>query len=142
MNTSQTNGLTILVVDDEEQILDIVSETLAAERYRVTPYNDPHLVLRAPTSDIEGHQLLITDWMMPFLNGLELMQGLKTAGLLPPKILIMTGNMSEQLQHDMFSIQKKFAEYDIRLIGKPFQLTDLIATVGEMLGNPTTTNGS
>ncbi|GEM_PF-5952654 len=131
----------ILLVDDEDQMLDIVSEVLVAGNYHVTRFNNPGLVLKAPAPDIEGHDLLLTDWMMPGLNDMELMRELKMAGLLPPKILIMTGNVSEQLQKDMFAIQQEFPEYDIRLIGKPFQLTTLVATVGEILGNPTT-NGS
>src|SRR5438874_11402246 len=66
---------TILVADDESHILHVVSLKLRNAGYRVVTARDGQEALELAT--IEKPDLLITDYHMPQLSGLELCQKLK-----------------------------------------------------------------
>lgn len=65
----------ILVVDDEVHILHVVSLKLRHGGYAVVTAQDGREALEL--AQVEQPDLLITDYQMPFLSGLELCQRLK-----------------------------------------------------------------
>jgi putative two-component system response regulator len=69
----------ILVVDDEPIARCLLHRILSAEGYRVTlaPNGEQALSLVRE----QGHQLVISDWKMPGMSGLELCQAIRAAGL-------------------------------------------------------------
>jgi putative two-component system response regulator len=69
----------VLVVDDEECLRQSVSYTLRSEGYRVTTAcngREAMEILRA-----NGQQLVVSDWNMPGMNGLELCRAVREADL-------------------------------------------------------------
>ena len=64
----------ILVVDDDALILTALSRILQSEGYEVVTHNDPLSAARE-----EGIHVVLTDFMMPGMNGIETLRALKTA---------------------------------------------------------------
>jgi CheY-like chemotaxis protein len=74
---------TILLVDDDPNILRLLRLLVEREGYRVLTAPDGQVALAAAA--IERPSLIVTDWMMPRVDGVELCRRLKgdsaTAGI-------------------------------------------------------------
>ena len=121
---------TILVADDESHILNVVSLKLRNAGYRVLTANDGQEALELAQQ--ERPDLLITDYHMPMLSGLELCRRLKqdpATTSIPAIMLTARGYHLEP--HDT-------ADSGIRrMLSKPFSPRHLLATVNEVIGeNP------
>lgn len=118
---------TILVVDDESHILNVVSLKLRNAGFRVITATDGQEAL-----DLAGQEhpdLVITDYHMPHLSGLELCQRLRqseaTSGI-PAIMLTARGYQLEPKDTEQSGIR--------RMLSKPFSPRNLLATVNEVLG--------
>jgi two-component system alkaline phosphatase synthesis response regulator PhoP len=121
-----SNPKTILVADDESHILNVVSLKLANAGYTVLTAVDGQEALELATS--QRPDLLITDYHMPQLSGLELCQRLRqnpaTAGI-PTIMLTARGYSLEPSDTEQNGINC--------MLSKPFSPRQLLATVNEML---------
>jgi CheY-like chemotaxis protein len=116
---------TILVVDDEFAILDLLEMVLADEGHVVlTAANGRQALERLaqhPRPD-----LIISDYMMPILNGasmLEAMRDIETQRDIP---CIMMSSMPEQ------NVRQRVGDL-AAFIRKPFNLVDVIELVARVL---------
>ena len=66
---------TILVVDDDPYIVDVLSRQLQAKGFRVLPTTDPETAYTL--AETEHPDLIISDIAMPALDGFTLIKGLK-----------------------------------------------------------------
>jgi two-component system, cell cycle response regulator CpdR len=109
------SAYTILVVDDDPLVLDVVAKILAAPGCTVLTARDGAEALR--TLGERSVELMITDLIMPELDGVQL--GIQ-AKLMHPylHIIYITG----------FADIAKRARYG-RVLHKPIRLADLIQTV-------------
>jgi CheY-like chemotaxis protein len=118
---------TILVADDETHILHVVSLKLRNAGFTVVTARDGQEALDLALS--EAPDLLITDYHMPQLSGLELCRRLKqdpsTAGI-PAIMLTARGYSLEPADTESSGI--------LRMLSKPFSPRQLLATVQEVLG--------
>lgn len=117
MRPVETKPNTLLVVDDEADLLDVISTLLQSDgEYTVLCCDDPLQALHlAETRQID---LLLTDIVMPAMSGNELAQ--RMLSLHPTiKILMMTG-----YSHQAGSYP---------LLRKPFRLTELRHRIDEMM---------
>jgi CheY-like chemotaxis protein len=73
-------GLSILVVDDELDVAELLAELLAARGHRVTTAINGLLARSCLLS--QDFDLVVTDFMMPIIDGLELVRGMRTNGRL------------------------------------------------------------
>ena len=117
---------TILVADDESHILHVVSLKLRNAGYRVVTARDGQEALEMAQQ--ERPDLLITDYHMPQLNGLELCRRLKqdpkTTGI-PAIMLTARGYELEPSDTEQSGI--------LRMLSKPFSPRHLLSTVEEVL---------
>lgn len=117
---------TILVADDESHILHVVSLKLRNAGYRVVTARDGQEALEMAQQ--ERPDLLITDYHMPQLNGLELCRRLKqdpkTTGI-PAIMLTARGYELEPADTEQSGI--------LRMLSKPFSPRHLLSTVEEVL---------
>src|SRR5207237_6608988 len=117
---------TILVADDESHILHVVSLKLRNAGFRVVTAQDGQEALELAQQ--EKPDLLITDYHMPQLSGLELCQRLKqdpaTSGI-PAIMLTARGYHLEPSDTEQSGI--------LRMLSKPFSPRQLLATVNEVL---------
>jgi DNA-binding response OmpR family regulator len=83
---------TILVIDDDQQILNLVETLFQQEGARVITSLDPEAALRL----LYRHQpdLVIVDLMMPVMNGLELARRIRELSAVP--IMMLTAVSSDQ----------------------------------------------
>ena len=116
---------TILVVDDDPAILDVVCWTLEDEGFSTRRALDGlealEIIRAAPPN------LILLDLRMPRLNGWEVYRTLTTdprLKLIP--IIIMTADQAAHARrHDMT---------EARFLAKPFNLPDLVDAVTQTLG--------
>ncbi|MGC8735265.1 MAG: PAS domain-containing protein [Dissulfurimicrobium sp.] len=88
--TKPQKELYIAVVDDDEMICDLISSVLKTEGHKVLTFTKPEQLLKAAEQDRPALELLITDLMMPGMNGKEVFKRLK--GLYPClKAIYMSG---------------------------------------------------
>ncbi|EKD37194.1 MAG: PAS/PAC sensor hybrid histidine kinase [uncultured bacterium] len=117
-----TGRETILLVEDERAILEVISTMLRRQGYNILAAATPHEALRiAGRRDREIH-LLLTDVIMPEMNGKELARRLQKIhpGL---RCLYMSGYTADVIaDHGVL-------EAGILFIRKPFSQDDLLATL-------------
>jgi DNA-binding response OmpR family regulator len=117
---------TILVADDESHILNVVSLKLRNAGFRVLTASDGQEALDIALA--ERPDLLITDYHMPQLSGLELCRRLKqepATESLPAIMLTARGYHLEPHDTEQSGI--------LKMISKPFSPRHLLATVNEVL---------
>jgi len=117
----------ILVADDESHILNVVSLKLRNAGFTVVTAHDGQEALEMAQQ--EHPDLLITDYHMPQLSGIELCQKLKqdpaTANI-PAIMLTARGYHLEPADTEQSGI--------LRMLSKPFSPRQLLSTVEEVLG--------
>ena len=118
---------TILLVEDEESVRQLVRETLESRGYRVLEAGNANAALALAAQHQDAIHLVITDVVMPGLSGHELVQQLVSsrAGL---KILYLSG-----YAQDAFATSHA-AEAQKAFLQKPFTLQSLARKVREVLG--------
>jgi len=79
---------TILVVDDEPAIVQVIGERLRSEGYLVRAAGDGSTTLAAVADEGGPPDLLILDLMLPDMDGLELLRSLRQAGSNVPVIIL------------------------------------------------------
>jgi DNA-binding response OmpR family regulator len=114
----------VLVVDDDQDSRNLLSEFLAANGYAVNTVGDG-AAAREELSRAEGYEVVIADLRMPKESGLELLRNLQRQKS-PQAIILMSSFISQ-------GERKQAQELGARaLLEKPFRLADLLATVEEV----------
>ena len=113
---------TILLVEDEPMILEMVSLMLQSQGYTVLAATTPGEALRTAREYAGDLHLLMTDVIMPEMNGRELARNLRTLypGL---KRLFMSGYTANVIAHH------GVLDAGVHFIQKPFSKKDLAAKV-------------
>ena len=96
MATSTPQEITILVVDDEEDVVEIVSHFLREEGYNVLTAFDADEALQKATPDVDA---ILLDVMLPGMSGFEIakrLRGRVETETIP--IIMMTAKTEEQDQ--------------------------------------------
>ncbi len=110
----------IIIVDDEQGILDTLSEFLRAKGYEVDPFADAINAL--PALKNNGYDVLITDIKMPKIDGLQIINFIQKEYLNTLGIVI-TGYAS--LETAVAAMRCGAFDY----ISKPFKSEDVLAIV-------------
>lgn len=118
---------TIMVVEDEPDILDIVSLMLTQLGYHVISSSSVEQAVKLASEGQEKIDLLLTDVIMPGMNGREL--GKRIAEIFPDiKHLFMSGYTADIIgQHGVL-------DEGIHFLAKPFSKEDLADKVRDVLG--------
>jgi two-component system cell cycle sensor histidine kinase/response regulator CckA len=128
------SGATVLVVEDARPLRDVICETLTASGCTVLSARDGQEALRMVGEGKRVFDLLLTDVIMPGMNGPALAKEVRS--LRPEtKILYMTGYSGEFIQADMLIPGVSF-------IQKPFTSADLERKIGKMLAGKLHENSS
>jgi len=114
---------TILVVDDNPPILRMLTLALEENGFTVVAANNGAEALQILRSRRDGIDLVVSDVMMPEINGPALATSLSAEYPTLPVLLISGG--SENL--DLECLKSS------RFLAKPFDLTTFVATVDRLL---------
>ncbi len=118
---------TILVVDDDPEVLTLVMDILEMAGYAVLSTADPRHALRLVRTYAEPIHLLLTDVVMPLMNGLQL--AAEVQALRPEvQILLMSAFRTKAIDdHRMrLGLRGLFLE-------KPFTVVSLMGAVRYLL---------
>ena len=120
------HGETILIVEDEMAILELSRTMLERLGYTVLTANTPAEAILLAKAHADEIHLLLTDVVMPEMNGRELAEHLHT---LYPRIetLFMSGYTTNVIAH------RGILKEGVRFIHKPFSTKDLATKVHEAL---------
>jgi two-component system cell cycle sensor histidine kinase/response regulator CckA len=114
----------ILVVDDEEDVLDYIKDILENHGYKVMSTNNPLFAIDI-FKELSGEiELVITDNIMPLMEGKELIKNLKA--IKPDiRIVAVSGYSDDGIPKDKAMIDA--------FIKKPFEGSHLLSTVRSIL---------
>jgi two-component system, cell cycle sensor histidine kinase and response regulator CckA len=125
----RSRGETILVVEDEPMTLEVTLVMLESLGYEVIATASPNEAIDLIKQHDGKIDLLLTDVVMPQMNGRELFEQVK-ALLSGVKTLFMSGYTANVIAH------QGVLEEGIDFIEKPFSMNDLAAKVRMVLDNP------
>ena len=113
-------GELILVVDDEPQVLDVLSQFLTQRGYRVLTASGGEAAVAL--ADREQPPLIILDIYMPGMNGIGVLRHLYEKKN-PGRVILLTGSQDEKLLVESLDIGV------VEIIGKPVDLEQLALAV-------------
>ena len=119
-------GKKILVIDDEEPILQMVSETLSEQGYLVDVASDGEAALRQ--LDRVPYDLTLCDWKMPGLNGEQIYERIRALHpKLSERMIFFTGDIINEKTQKFLRERKKVC------LSKPFSLDEFHHAVDKAL---------
>ena len=114
---------TLLVVDDDPTVRELVTQILLLKGYRVLQAQNAAEALRL-ASGAETIHLLITDFSMPDIDGLELSRRFRTV---QPKAPVLLVSGSAPLLDEREHLDR------VQLLAKPFAVGELLHRVRTLL---------
>ena len=113
----------ILVIEDDERILKFLRRGLAYEGYIVDDATDGESGLRIARD--QPPDMVILDWMLPGLDGLEVCRRLRSGGPVPILMLTAKDHVSDRV----LGLDAGADDYMV----KPFSLDELLARLRALL---------
>lgn len=114
---------TILLVEDTRDLAQVVTRELEAAGYRVVAAGDG--VTAVALHDREQPDLVILDWMLPQMDGLDVLRRIRQSA--PTPVLMLTARSEETDR--VVGLEVGADDY----LTKPFSMRELVARVRAML---------
>jgi len=113
----------ILVIDDDIELCELVAEYLEPEGYQVEAVHDGVQGVERALS--EDHVLAVLDYMLPGVNGFEVLRQIRARSRLPIVMLTARGDDMNRI----IGLQIGAADY----LPKPFNPLELVARINAVL---------
>jgi len=113
----------ILVMDDDTELCELVAEYLEPEGYKVEAVHDGYQGVQRALSG--KHALAVLDYMLPGLNGFEVLRRIRSASRLPIVMLTARGDDVNRI----IGLQIGADDY----LPKPFNPLELVARINAVL---------
>jgi len=117
----------ILVVEDEARLARLISRVLGEEGYAVETQDDGRRALLLALA--EEFDLLIVDWMLPEMSGVQLVKRLRAAEVGTPAIMLTA---RDQIEDRVEGLDAGADDY----LPKPFAFPELLARVRALTRRP------
>ncbi|MBS0657286.1 MAG: GAF domain-containing protein [Verrucomicrobia bacterium] len=116
------SGTRVMLVDDEATLVDLARRALEPCGCVVTSFTDPNSALRAILADPAGLDLLVVDYNMPDLSGLEVATQARASRADLP-VVLASGYLTVEL--------RELAEQAgvVSVLAKPYHIRDLLQAV-------------
>ena len=125
-NTPQGRGTMILVVDDEDSIARSTALVLEKNGYKVLVAADGISALALFKEHADKIKIVLTDVMMPELDGVELTQALKEIST-QVKIIASTGHATETHKAELLALGVE------QILHKPYDAKKLLAALRDVM---------
>lgn len=122
-----TAMIRILVVEDEAHLAGLLTRVLGEEGYAAETVADGRSALALAIS--ESFDLLVVDWMLPDLDGIQVVRGLRAARVGTP-VLMLTARA--QIEDRVAGLDAGADDYLL----KPFAFPELLARVRALVRRP------
>ncbi len=120
----------ILLVDDDVELLKALTKVLEKAEYEVVPHPDAHSAMEFVNSTKKRFDLVITDVFMPGIRGIEFLTVIKAAFPRVPVIVVTAfGDWGQYMD----ALREGAYEY----LSKPLDKSELLAAVERALKNGT-----
>ena len=116
----------VLIAEDDPKSRELLTQLLEAGGHRVVPTRDGAEALAR--TDREQFDLIVSDWMMPNLTGIELCEALKARKNTQDIPVIMVTTKKSQADMD-----RAYAAGVDEFLSKPFDRNDLEARIATVL---------
>jgi two-component system response regulator CpxR len=113
----------ILVIDDDIELCELVAEYLEPDGYKVEAVHDGEVGLQRALSG--EHALAVLDYMLPTLNGFEVLRRIRARSKLPIVMLTARGDDINRI----IGLQMGADDY----LAKPFNPLELVARITAVL---------
>jgi CheY-like chemotaxis protein len=123
--TAKSGDGVIYVVDDEPMLLELASVILEPLGYTIHTFRDPEAAVRAFMAAQPRPALVITDYAMHNMNGMELIEACRRVRP-EQKTLLLSGTVGPDVFHNAPCAPDRF-------LAKPYQARQLIDMVKSML---------
>ncbi len=127
--SERTRGpATVMVVEDQKMLRELIGETLEAYGYRTLLADSGEAALALLDDTQQQVDLLLTDIVMPGMNGVEL--GGRATILRPAlRVLYMSGYAPQPKHRELFSTERA------AFLQKPFAPDELLAKLNQLLAS-------
>src|SRR5438132_11363935 len=113
----------ILVIDDDSELCELVAEYLEPDGYKVEAVHDGQTGLERALSG--EHALAVLDYMLPGMNGFEVLRQIRARSRLPVVMLTARGDDVNRI----IGLQLGADDY----LPKPFNPLELVARINAVL---------
>src|SRR6266700_1958711 len=113
----------ILVIDDDVELCELVAEYLEPDGYKVEAVHDGEVGLERALSG--EHVLAVLDYMLPGMNGFEVLRQIRSRSRLPVVMLTARGDDMNRI----IGLQIGADDY----LPKPFNPLELVARINAVL---------
>ena len=129
MESSNNNNYYILLVDDEKDILDLFSEYLSSNGFNTISFQNPMEALNYYYQNQSNCSLVITDYKMPQMSGLELIKKIREKDIdYKIKTIVISAFIKDNLPYD----KSYFLTVD-KILEKPVYLDRLKKVIQELI---------
>ena len=129
MESSNNNDFYILLVDDEKDILDLFSEFLTSNGFNTISYDNPVKALEYFYENTNNCSVVITDYRMPQMSGIDLIKKIKEKNTdYKIKTIIISAFIKDNLPYD-----KSYITMIDKILEKPVYLDRLKNEIQELI---------
>ena len=112
----------ILIVEDETSIANFIRDGLMEEGFAVDVADNGKAGLQMALDNLEDYDVILLDWMLPGLNGIEICRQIRQENRLVP-IIFLTAK--DTVDDAVFGLEAGANDY----IRKPFSFEELLARI-------------
>lgn len=112
----------LLLVEDEPAISNFIKEGLEEEGFVVDVSDNGRKGLQTALENIKGYDLILLDWMLPGLSGIEICRAIRKQNQQLPIIFITAKDSTDDA---VFALETGAIDY----IRKPFSFEELLARI-------------
>jgi two-component system copper resistance phosphate regulon response regulator CusR len=116
----------ILIVEDETSIANFIKEGLEEEGFAVDTAENGKRGLQLALSNLDEYDVILLDWMLPGLNGIEICRAVRKENQSVP-IIFLTAK--DTVDDAVFGLEAGANDY----IRKPFSFEELLARIRVLL---------
>ena len=125
--TGGGRGERVLLLEDDPLMSSMLEKLLLRHGYQVDFYNDPERAIAAVRADPQAFDLMVTDYNMPKLSGLDAISAIWQLSPAMPAVLI-SGYVSDELR------TRAAAQGVVHVLEKPRSLEHLAKLLPQLLG--------
>lgn len=114
---AESPSMTVMVIEDQQDLLDMIRDVLSGRGHTVLGFSSPQSALKVAASRLEEIDVILSDVIMPGMNGPQLIEALQERGLKAP-VIYMTGYADLD--------ESKVGLQDAQVMTKPFSHADLL----------------
>lgn len=112
----------VLIVEDEQSIANFICEGLQEEGFSVDVANNGKIGLRLALNNLDVYDVILLDWMLPGISGIEICQNIRKENQNVP-IIFLTAK--DTVDDAVFGLETGANDY----IRKPFSFEELLARI-------------